>query len=150
MLIQQFRNEFLRSPFLSFEIAEEIWICYIRLIRRIVQSFIEYLLELADKGFAATHYLSKSKNIMRRIEGVVPCASLMEARHRLEVLSLTRIERFEEFSILSQRTESSEIRTIVVLILERSFTESLCILNMSEICSKKRQSIVCNIILKSM
>ena len=61
----------------------------------------------------------------------------MEARYGLEVLALARVERCEEGAVLLQRSEGSEFRAILMLVLQRLGTELLGILGMSKVCCEK-------------
>ena len=87
---------------------------------------------------------------MRNIECIVPCATLVEARHCLEVLALARIERLEETAVGIQRPECAESRAVVVLVLERLRAEAGGIFCMSKVLGKKRKRIVGYIIFKCM
>ena len=59
--------------------------------------------------FPAAHreYISHISGL-RNIESIVPCAALVESRHRLEVLALARVERLEEGAVGVQRPECAE------------------------------------------
>jgi hypothetical protein len=87
---------------------------------------------------------------MRHIEGVVPCAALVETRHRLEILALAWVERFQEAAVSVQRPQGAEFRAVVVLVLKRLRAEAGRILCMSEVLGKKRKRIVGYIIFKCM
>ena len=101
---------------LSFESAEKIWICDIRFICRVVKSLIKNSLQFCYKGFFSAHQPRQSLNVMRNIECIVPCTAFMKARDRLEILSLTRIERFQERTVLQERPQCAEIRAVIVAV----------------------------------
>ena len=86
---------------------------------------------------------------MRHIESVVPGAAFVESRHRLEVLSLTRVEWGEEGSVFAERTEGAVFRAVVVSVAERLCMESCSIFSASEVCGQQRKCMVRDIIFKS-
>ena len=87
---------------------------------------------------------------MRDIESIVPCTSFVEARNGFEILTLPRIERFEEGAVFLQRTEGAEVRTVVVAVLKRLHAEPFGILIMAEVGGEERKRMVSDVIFKGM
>ena len=150
MLVEKLLHEGLSPPFLSLEITEKVRIGYVGLVGRIVKSLVKDLLEFADEVPASSHQLRQTEDVVRNIECVVPCTSFMEARNSFEVLTLPRIERFEEGTFFLQRTEGAEVRTVVVAVLKRLHAEPFGILIMAEVGGEERKRMVSDVIFKGM
>ena len=148
ILVQQHLYGLLGTPLLSFEVAEKIRIGYIRFICRIIQSFIEYHLQLVYEFLLSAHQFCKAFDIMRNVESIVPGAAFVETRGRLEILALARIERRIEGSVHFQRSESTVLRTIVMSVAQGSLLETGCIPGMSERIGQQGKRVVGDIVFK--
>ena len=146
MLRKQFRSQFPSPPFLALETAEKIGVGNVRLIRRVVKSLVKNPLELLHKLALSTHQLRESIHIVRNIETVVPRRALVKSRNRLEILSLTRVERLKKLSLFCYRTKAAILLVVVVLISKRPLSQSFRIVGKAQRIRQTGQRIVCDII----
>ena len=92
----QLPGQFLRSPCFLGEIGEEVRIGDVRLVGRIIISFIEDFLQPFRKNLCSSHQPGKPLYIVGNEKGIVISTALVETGTRLEVFTLFGIERSEE------------------------------------------------------
>ena len=74
----------------------------------------------------------------------------MKSGVRLKVLSLPRVERSIEFTVRQDRTESTVLLTVIMLVAQRTFVEQTGILLLAKRSGYARQGIVGNIVFQGM
>ena len=164
MLGQQLVNQLLRAPLLTRYTREEVSVSNIGLISGVIQPLVEDHLQFVDKRLITTHQLDESLYIVGHEEGVVPGTSLMEARARLEVLTLTRVKGGEETAVGQQRTQGTTLLAIILSVTQRTATEEpgigfkLLLSSLipfassltAQLSSQQREGIISHIILQGM
>ena len=141
---------FLRAPLLTLEIRKKMGVCNVRFVGRVVQSFVEHTLKLVYERLLSTHEPGKPFHIVGNIESIVPGTTFVKSGVRLKVLSLPRVERSIEFTVRQDRTESTVLLTVIMLVAQRTFVEQTGILLLAKRSGYARQSIVGNIVFQGM
>ena len=72
ILVQKTPRLFLRAPLLAPEVAEQVRIGDVGLVRRVVQPFVEDHLQLLHELPPASHELRQPLHVVRHIERIVP------------------------------------------------------------------------------
>ena len=87
---------------------------------------------------------------MWNIESIVPCAAFVEARYSLEVLALSRIERFEETAFGCDRSQGSGFCAVVVPVAEGPLSVEGCVFCLAQIGCEQRECIIGDIVFEGM
>ena len=120
------------TPGFTLDTAIEVWVGYIRLVGRIVQSVSENHLQPFNEVPWSSGQLDQPVHIVWNIESIVPRTPFMEAGDRFEVLSLTGIERRQERSVFPERTQAAIFLRPVMAVAKGTLPVLCSILRMTQ------------------
>lgn len=124
-------------------------VCNVRFVGRVVQSFVEHTLKLVYERLLSTHEPGKPFHIVGNIESIVPGTTFVKSGSAQSSL-LPRVERSIEFTVRQDRTESTVLLTVIMLVAQRTFVEQTGILLLAKRSSYARQGIVGYIVFQGM